>query len=172
MEEWKMFKTIDDFLELWRNEADFTRKIFDGLTDESLKQQVTEEHRNLGRLAWHLTITLEEMMGHAGLEFDRVKPDEPIPQSAAEITEAYRKSNEAMIAALKEQWNDNTLTEEREMYGDKWTVSEVLWTLVSHQIHHRGQMTVLMRQAGLKVPGLYGPAKEDWAEFGTEAPNV
>jgi uncharacterized damage-inducible protein DinB len=26
-------------------------------------------------------------------------------------------------------------------------------------------MTVLMRQAGLRVPGIYGPAKEDWASM-------
>ena len=33
-------------------------------------------------------------------------------------------------------------------------------TLINHQNHHRGQMTVLMRQAGLTVPGVYGPAKK------------
>jgi uncharacterized damage-inducible protein DinB len=27
-------------------------------------------------------------------------------------------------------------------------------------------MTVLMRQAGIKVPGVYGPAKEEWAAYG------
>jgi uncharacterized damage-inducible protein DinB len=27
-------------------------------------------------------------------------------------------------------------------------------------------MTVLMRQAGLPVPGLYGPSKEEWAAMG------
>ncbi len=27
----------------------------------------------------------------------------------------------------------------------------------------RGQMTVLMRQAVLAVPGIYGPAEEEWA---------
>ena len=32
-------------------------------------------------------------------------------------------------------------------------------------------MTVLMRQAGLTVPGVYGPAKEEWATAGMEAPN-
>ena len=31
-------------------------------------------------------------------------------------------------------------------------------------------MTVLMRQAGLKVPGVYGPAREEWAEFGMQPP--
>ncbi len=33
-------------------------------------------------------------------------------------------------------------------------------------------MTVLMRQAGLKVPGTYGPAKEEWGAIGMEAPAV
>ena len=45
-----------------------------------------------------------------------------------------------------------------------------LMTLINHQNHHRGQMTVLMRQAGLTVPGVYGPAKEEWAAAGMEAP--
>jgi len=33
-------------------------------------------------------------------------------------------------------------------------------------------MTVLMRQAGLRVPGVYGPAHEDWAGMGMEPPEV
>ena len=33
--------------------------------------------------------------------------------------------------------------------------------MLHHEIHHRGQMTVLMRQAGLPVPGVYGPAKDE-----------
>jgi uncharacterized damage-inducible protein DinB len=37
---------------------------------------------------------------------------------------------------------------------------------MSHEIHHRGQMTVLMRQAGLKVPGVYGPSREEWTAYG------
>ena len=34
-----------------------------------------------------------------------------------------------------------------------------LMTLINHQNHHRGQMTVLMRQAGLTVPGVYIPQR-------------
>jgi uncharacterized damage-inducible protein DinB len=30
-------------------------------------------------------------------------------------------------------------------------------------------MTVLMRQAGLTVPGCYGPAAEEWATMGIPA---
>jgi uncharacterized damage-inducible protein DinB len=32
--------------------------------------------------------------------------------------------------------------------------------MIDHQTHHRGQMTVLLRQAGLTVPGVMGPTKE------------
>jgi uncharacterized damage-inducible protein DinB len=33
-------------------------------------------------------------------------------------------------------------------------------------------MTVLMRQAGLRVPGMYGPAQEDWAQWNMRPPIV
>ena len=49
------------------------------------------------------------------------------------------------------------------MYGEKWRERKTLGVLVTHQIHHRAQLTVVMRLAGLKVPGVYGPAKEEWA---------
>lgn len=48
----------------------------------------------------------------------------------------------------------------------------LLSLFIKHLIHHRGQMTVLMRQAGLKVPGVYGPSKEKWSQMGMDAPSV
>jgi len=30
-------------------------------------------------------------------------------------------------------------------------------------------MTVLMRMAGIKVPGIYGPSKEEWEAWGEVA---
>jgi uncharacterized damage-inducible protein DinB len=33
-------------------------------------------------------------------------------------------------------------------------------------------MTVLMREAGLDVPGVYGPARQEWAAFGMQPPSV
>lgn len=58
------------------------------------------------------------------------------------------------------------------MYGETWAIGVTLSALIDHQIHHRGQMTVLMRQAGLKVPGIYGPSREDWSQIGMEPPLV
>jgi len=50
-----------------------------------------------------------------------------------------------------------------------WKKGKVLSVLVKHQTHHQGQLTVIMRLAGLKVPGVYGPAEEEWANMGMEA---
>ena len=58
------------------------------------------------------------------------------------------------------------------MYGETWINGDTLSALVDHQIHHRGQITVLMRQAGLKVPGIYGPSREDWNKIGMKPPLV
>ena len=53
-----------------------------------------------------------------------------------------------------------------------WTKGQALSVLLVHQIHHRGQMTVLMRQAGLKVPGIYGPALEEWERYGNVSAGI
>ena len=44
-----------------------------------------------------------------------------------------------------------------------------LSALAGHQAHHRAQMMVLMRILGLPMPGVYAPAREDWAKFGMAA---
>lgn len=167
-----MFKTKEAFFIHWGREADSTQKILGVLTDESLGQEVSPEDRTLGRIAWHLVTTLHEMVSRTGLEFSATPEDAPVPESAAEIAEAYRASNEAMVGAMKEQWTDESLEELKDMYGEQWSVGTILSVLTAHQTHHRGQMTVLMRQAGLRVPGLYGPSREEWAAFGGVPPIV
>ena len=167
-----MFNSIEEFLTNWDHESESTQKILDTLTDESLSQEVSPKDRTLGRIAWHIVTTLDEMVSRTGLDFKATPHDAPVPEKAAEIAEAYRSSNNTMVAAIKEQWNEETLNELKEMYGEQWSVATILSILTSHQTHHRGQMTVLMRQAGLSVPGAYGPSREEWALFGEEAPKV
>ncbi|MBE1554042.1 DinB family protein [Sporosarcina limicola] len=167
-----MFRTIEDFLTIWKYESESTQKLLDTLTDASLAQEVTAEGRTIGRLAWHIVTTVHEMVSRTGLEFEGAKHEGPLPTSAIAIVKAYQLSNEAMISAIQNNWTDAILSDEHDMYGERWTVATILQILVFHQIHHRGQLTVLMRQAGLRIPGVYGPTREEWAEFGMEAPEV
>ncbi len=86
----------------------------------------------------------------------------PQPSSAQAIADAYERASQALLEAVLGQWTDASLQEQVNLYGEPWPNGVTLHILVNHEVHHRAQMTVLMRQAGLKVPGVYGPAKEEW----------
>ena len=161
-----MFRTIEDFLGAWAYEADSTLKILDTLTDDSLQLMNHPGVRALGRLAWHLTQTLPEMGGQTGLKVRGPGGSEPIPASAADLATRYREAADSLAAEVKAHWMDADLEVEDDLYGERWKRGQTLSALISHQTHHRGQMTVLMRQAGLPVPGIYGPSKEEWGAMG------
>lgn len=167
-----MYRKLDDFLEQWRQLRESTQKLLDGMTDASLAQPVADDHRTLGRIAWHLVQTVPEMLGKTGLSPEGPTEEAPVPASASEIADAYRTSSASLAEQVKQQWTDETLEVEDEMYGSKWKRGFTLTALVEHEIHHDGQMTVLMRQAGLRVPGSYGPAKEEWSKMGMKPPAV
>jgi uncharacterized damage-inducible protein DinB len=160
-----MYASISAFLADWKNECDATLRVMRVLTEESLRQKVSPEGRSLGTLAWHLVFTMVEMGGKAGLAVE--SPEEASEPSSCRMIEAcYEKAARSVAARVGETWTDAALGDSLQLYGRAWTRAGVLASLVKHQIHHRGQMTVLMRQAGLPVPGVYGPAREEWAAMG------
>jgi uncharacterized damage-inducible protein DinB len=164
-----MYRTIEDFTADWLQETKSTLKIFRTLTDVSLEQQVTPDGRSLGFLAWHITLALGEMGERIGLHVAAPGEDAPVPDSANEIAGVYLTAARSIADEVQKQWTDATLSEEVEMYGVKWKLGFALASLVRHQTHHRGQMTVLMRQAGLNVPGVCGPSREEWTRLGMPA---
>ena len=164
-----MYRRIDDFVKAWEHDSATTLKVLRALTDESLEQRVSPGGRTLGRLAWHIAETIPEMLGHAGVTVLGPGARNDTPTSAAEIAGAYERGARGVARAVRAAWSDDELDDEVPMYGQSWKKGMVLSTLQLHEAHHRGQMTVLMRQAGLTVPGCYGPAAEEWAAMGVPA---
>lgn len=167
-----MFRRVADFQEAWEKERDGTLKILRALTDASLTRAVSGEDRTLGRMAWHLAQSISEMMPRTGLSVTTPAQDAPVPVRAAEIVEAYETASRLVAEEIAARWKDETLEIEDDLYGQRWPRGQTLQSLIVHQAHHRGQMTVLMRQAGLSVPGVYGPSREEWATYGMPAPGV
>lgn len=167
-----MFHTLDHFLKSWEFEAAATQKLLRNLTDESLKQEITSQSWTLGRIAWHTVAAIRIITSNTNLTFDAPAEDYPVPTTAQFIADSYHQASNAFVQALKKEWTDHTLQERIEFIGQQMPNSSLLMFLIQHQSHHRGQMTVLMRQAGLTVPGIYGPSKEEWAKFGMEAPQM
>lgn len=167
-----MFHKIDDFVQGWTYESASTQKQMDQLTDKSLSQAVVDGHRTLGRMSWHIVTSIPEMMSHTGIILPAVDHKAPLPKTASEIKKAYAAVSKQLLEQVKTNWKDNTLQVEDNMYGETWKRGMTLFVLMKHEVHHRGQMTVLMRQAGLKVLGFYGPAKEEWVKYGAPAPEI
>lgn len=161
-----MFRTLSDFATSWNDESRNTMRLLGALSDASLATKMDDEGRTIGRIAWHLVETLAEMPTAAGLELDfHVSPTD-IPTTAAAIAEAYERGTKLVGNAVALQWTDASLLESTNMYGQEWARGFTLLCLIVHQAHHRGQLTTLMRQAGLKVPGMVGPSREEWAAIG------
>lgn len=165
-----MYHSLSDFFKSWEFEAGATSRVLKNLTDESLKQEVTSNQWSLGRIAWHTVTAIKVISSHAGLRFAAPSEDWSVPSSANFIAESYTNASNNLIEALETQWADETLLEQIDFFGMKMTKGSLLLFLNQHQTHHRGQMTILMRQAGLSVPGIYGPSKEEWAQFGMAEP--
>jgi uncharacterized damage-inducible protein DinB len=165
-----MYRKIDDFAKAYGILTEGTVKALALLNDGNLDQSVGEGHRTLRHLGWHIVVTVPEMMKLCGLPLSAVDERLPPPDTAAEIVDGYKKVTAELVEAIEANWKDESLTEVDDLYGQKWERGLSLAALINHEIHHRGQMTVLLRQAGGKVPGLYGPAKEEWPQYGMETP--
>ena len=143
-----MYHSVASFLHDWKMEKAATLRVFRELTDASLSRQVDPEGRSLGFIAWHIVLTIGEMGTRAGLPLKAPPEEAAEPTSAARIASAFEAASCSLEEQLPKTWNDAMLEDEVSMYGQAWKRSAVLASLILHQAHHRGQMTVLPRDPG------------------------
>jgi uncharacterized damage-inducible protein DinB len=158
-----MYRSIAEFVEEWTRESGISLKIERALTDASLRQQIYPEGRTLGQLAWHMVLMIGGTGSIVGLEVTAPPRGAAQPGSAAIIADAYETAARSMSELASAKLRDEQLPGEIPFFGRSLPLERVLQSLVLHQIHHRGQMSVLMRQAGLVPPGIYGPTREEAA---------
>lgn len=163
-----MFHTISDFIHTWKAETEKTTVILNALTDESLQMETAPGLRTIGRLVWHLLETPKEMLEKTGLHVEGPEMNSQPVHTVKELKRKHEQVIQSVIHEIESHWQNKTLHIKDNMYGEEWERSFTLTALIFHQIHHRGQLTVFMRLVGLKVPGIYGPAKEEWAALGME----
>ena len=155
-----MYRKVDDFLQDWQNYANGTLQVYNAMTDEKLDQSIVEGHNTLGWLGWHVADVTGALGKQMGLEVDTVDDPTTVPKEASEIARVFKKVTDQIQQGV-EGLTDDEMEVEVEALGQNMPRGKVLSMLVQHNIHHRGQMTVLLRQAGLEVPGVMGPTKEN-----------
>ncbi|TVX91635.1 DinB family protein [Paenibacillus agilis] len=154
-----MYRKSEDFIEDWIASSAGTLSVMKAITDDKMDYSIVEGHNSLGWLAWHLVGTGGFFGQLAGLQIPAAAPGTSMPSSMTAIVEKY----EEVIEAYKNEaltLTDEKLTEEVNGFMGPIARGKLLRILIDHQTHHRGQMTVLLRQAGLPVPGVMGPTKE------------
>ena len=155
-----MYRKTEDFLQEWQEVSEGTLAVFHAMTDEKMDQAIAENHNTLGWLGWHITTAACYFGPLIGLKLDLELDYTYLPKTAAEIIDAYGSVRKQIKQAVMKM-SDEQLLETVDNYGQQTARGSLLRKMIEHEIHHRGQMTVLLRQAGLKVPGVMGPTAED-----------
>lgn len=161
-----MFRRIVDFERSWEREIESTMKVLESLTDASLSYPIVEGGRTLGFLAAHLTGSLAAFTAAAGVDVTGPAAAAESADTAADLARAYDQASRSLLTQVRDGWTDESLSDKIDVFGQTMHRGVMLYVIILHQAHHRGQMTVLMRQAGLRVPGVYGPSKDDWIAMG------
>jgi uncharacterized damage-inducible protein DinB len=133
-----------------------------------LNQEVSPGLYSIGSLAWHITGAAFYFPSQVGLKLEIPDLQKEAPKSAAEISEIYKTVSQRLTQTFSEQVSDEKMNKMVSLFGMDMPVQAAFHLLIQHQAHHHGQLTVLMRQADLKVPGVYGPSKEESEAMNTQ----
>ncbi len=157
---------IETFLATWDREAESTLKLLRALPPDQYDFRPDSGGRSLGELAWHLAegdayMTYGIEQGRFGM--DMKPPNIERPRTVEALAPGYERVHREAVARIRKLKMED-LDRQVQFFRGPTPIREILWTLLlSHGIHHRGQLTLMCRLAGGKAPGLYGPNREETA---------
>jgi uncharacterized damage-inducible protein DinB len=159
---------IDGMLQELEQETETTRRVLERVPDNQVAWRPHEKARTLGELALHVAMLpggVAELVAS------------PSPAEAPQFTDPSPKSASELIAALDESiakamkvlggMDDATLMARwRLMQGDRELVAAprvviLRSVMLNHWYHHRGQLTVYLRELGVPIPAIYGPSADE-----------
>jgi uncharacterized damage-inducible protein DinB len=159
-----MYSNLTDFIGAYKHEIQTTQKVLEALTDESLATEKTKGDTSLRELGWHVSTAPAYMINHEGADI-QIEHKVPEDATAAQIASEHKRVTDAVLAFCEEKLHEQEMSKHSDWFG--WNLPLGVWLnmIINHEVHHRGQISVLMRQAGLTVPNIYGPNKEETAEW-------
>ncbi len=164
-----MSDELQIFMNTWDAEAKKTAAALRALPAGQYDFRPDAGGRSLGELAWHLA----EIDGYSGFGIERGKFEMGVrpegierPKTIEELAPGYERVH---ADAMRRVGKLTAADLDRKVIfftGDEMAIRDILWSaLLHHQIHHRGQLSVLCRLAGGVAPGAYGPNREEMAKF-------
>ena len=162
-------RMADSLLQELEMEAATTRRVLERVPDAKLAWKPAEKSRTLGQLAWHIAGTPGAIAGLSTVNPAPV-PDfskmERSPATTAEVLAAHDQSlsqAKAILAGL----DDSALMETWRMSGggqDVMAMPRIALLrsiMLNHWYHHRGQLSVYLRELNVPLPSIYGPSADE-----------
>jgi uncharacterized damage-inducible protein DinB len=158
---------VDGLLSEFDHEMTTTRKVLERVPEDKFEWRPHERATALGDLAQHVaTIPMWGSMtvNQTELVFGDRQPERF--GTRAEILAAFDKNAADTRAALIGKADAEFMVPWSLKAGDKTLFSMpriVVWRsfVMSHLIHHRGQLTVYLRMLDVRVPSIYGPSGDE-----------
>ncbi len=158
----------DALLPEYDHETGTTRRLLERLPDDRLAWKPHQKSMTLGRLALHLA----EIPGWGAraigtAEFD-IHPSTYVPRepaSRAEVLSAFddcvATTRKALAAAsdaeLMAMW---TLKADGKAIFSLPRAGVLRTMMMNHMVHHRGQLSVYLRENDVPLPSIYGPTAD------------
>ena len=159
---------IDNMLKELDEEAQTTRRVLERVPGDQLNWRPHKTARTLGELAMHVAIVPGALAELFASPSPAQVPNfaDPVPNSSSELLPALEQSIAKAKKALGGM-DDDTLTEtwrlmkgERELFAVP-RVGLLRSVMLNHWYHHRGQLTVYLRQLEVPIPSIYGPSADE-----------
>jgi uncharacterized damage-inducible protein DinB len=160
--------SIEELLQELDREARSTRRVLERVPDDQLDWQPHPKSLTLGQLAMHvatLPVAIAELSTRDTFEVGTTIP-RPSAASTAELVDTMDRGV-ARAKALIGGMDDAALASPWRMMDGEHEVGamprgELLRSvLLNHWYHHRGQLTVYLRQTGAAVPAIYGDSADE-----------
>lgn len=160
--------TRQDLLEELEQEAQTTRRVLEHAPGDKLNWKPHSKSMTLGQLALHLANipgAIAELATRSTFDVNTQIPL-PSPANVDELLSTHDRSvarakqlfGEMDDAMLSGPWR--MVNGEREIMTIPRTAL-LRSTMLNHSYHHRGQLTVYLRQAGAFVPAVYGASADE-----------
>jgi uncharacterized damage-inducible protein DinB len=159
---------IDGMLQELEQEAQTTRRVLERVPGDQLAWRPHPKARTLGELAMHVAVVpgaVAELIGspspHQVPQFS-----DPILQSASELIPALDQSIAKAKHKLGGMADEEILATWRMMQGERELFALPRMALLrsimlNHWYHHRGQLSVYLRELDVPIPSIYGPSADE-----------
>lgn len=165
-----MLNSIADVVKLTLYETATTKKLFAALTENIMQQPKIANVNTIGSIAWHIIRGRIRLLKRMGLNLNGMA--EPASNgSVEELRTLYNTVTDTELSEIPKVWTDESLTETVRIFGSMDVPRDyALYLNFRHEIHHRAQITTLLRIQGIEPPGLSGPAQSEWEKAGIPEP--